>query len=161
VHEREAEVQATLHATRVAAHLAVGRLHQPHALEQLAAAAFAVGAAQPVQRALQAHVLAAGQVGVERGLLQRGADRAAHRRALARDVQPGHARAAGGRRQQRRQHQHGRRLARAVGAEEAIDLAGRHPQIDAVDRAHAALEVADQAVDLDAVLGRRAVTRAR
>ena len=91
------------------------------------------------------------QVGVERGLLQRGADRAADLGALVHDVQASHARAAGGRRQQRGEHQHRRRLARAVGPEETVDLARRDLEVDAVDGAHAALEVADQALDLDSV----------
>ena len=93
VHEREAEVEPALHPARVAAHLAVGRVGQPDALEQLAAAPFALGLAEPVQRALQAHVLAAGQERVERRLLQRGADRAPHLGALAHDVEARHARA--------------------------------------------------------------------
>ena len=76
VHEREGEVEPALHPARVAAHLAVGGVGQPDPLEQLAAALFALGLAQPVQRALQAHVLAAGQERIERRLLQRGADRA-------------------------------------------------------------------------------------
>ena len=66
-----------------------------------------------------------GQQRVERRLLQRGADRRAHRGALADDVVARHARRARGRRQQRGEHQHRRRLARAVGPEEAVDLAGR------------------------------------
>ena len=39
----------------------------------------------------------------------------------------------------------------AVRAEEAVDLAGRDVQVDPVDRAHV-LELADEALDLDAVL---------
>ena len=96
-------------------------------------------------------MLAAGQQRVERGLLKRGADRLAHVCALADDVVAGHARRARGGRQQRGEHQHGRRLAGAVGAEEAVDLAGLDLEVDAVDGADAALELADEAVDLDAV----------
>ena len=48
----------------------------------------------------------------------------AHLRPLLDDVEAGDARRAGGRRQQRRQHVHRRRLAGAVRAEEAVDLAG-------------------------------------
>ena len=97
-------------------------------------------------------MLGAGQERVERGLLQRGADRAAHLGALRDDVEARDARLAGGGRQQRREHEHSRRLARAVWPEEAVDLARRHPQVDAVDGAHAALEVLDEAFDLDPVL---------
>ena len=100
-------------------------------------------------------MLAAGEQRVERGLLERGADRRAHRGALAHDVVARHARRARGGRQQRREHQHGRRLAGAVGAEEAVDLAGLDAQVDAVDGARPVLELADEAFDLDPVLAIR------
>ena len=48
---------------------------------------------------------------------------AAYLRALLRDVEPGHGRAAARGREERRQHVDGRRLAGAVRAEEAVDLA--------------------------------------
>ncbi len=153
VQQRERQVQATLHAARVATHLAVGGLGQPDAREQLGAAGFTLALGQAMQGALQAHVLAAGEERVERGLLQRGADRAPDIGALADDVEARHAGAAGGRRQQRREHQHGRRLAGSVGAEEAIDLTGRHAQVDAVHGSHVALEDADERLDFDAVVG--------
>ena len=114
VHERERQVEPALHPARVAAHLAVGGLAQADAAEQLVGARDALGARDPLQRGLQAQVLAAGQERVERRLLQRRADVHPHLRPLLDDVEAGHARAAGGRRQQRRQHVHGRRLARAV-----------------------------------------------
>ena len=78
--ESEREVQAPAHAARVAADLAVRRLGQPDALEQLGAALGALLARQPVQPALKVHVLAAGEEVVERRLLQRGADGRAHLR---------------------------------------------------------------------------------
>ena len=90
VHERQREVEAALHAARVAADLAVGRLGEADALEQLGAAAGALGLGQAVQAALEVHVLAPGQEVVERGLLQRGADVAAHLGALGGDVEAGH-----------------------------------------------------------------------
>ena len=125
MHEREGEVEPALHPARVAAHLAVGRLTQADAAEQLVGALRAIGARDALQRGLQAQVLAAGQQRVERRLLQRGADVHPHLRPLLDDVEAGDARAAGGRRQQRRQHVHGRRLAGAVGPEKSVDLAGR------------------------------------
>ena len=87
VHEREREVEAALHAAGVAADLAVGRVGEADALEQLGAAAAALALGQAVQRGLEAQVLAAGEQRVERGLLERGADRLAHLRALADDVE--------------------------------------------------------------------------
>ena len=58
----------------------------------------------------------------------------------------------GGRRQQRGEHQHRRRLAGAVRAQEAVDLARRDLEVDAVDGADAALELAHEALDEDAVV---------
>jgi hypothetical protein len=53
---------------------------------------------------------------------------------------------------------HGGRLARAVGPEEAVDLAGRDRQIDAVDRADVALEDPHQTLDHDpAMVGAHAL----
>ena len=126
MHERETEVEPTLHPARVAADLAIGRVGQPDALQQLGATLFALALAQAVQRALQTHVLGAGEERVERRLLQRRADRATHLRALRNDIQARDARLAGGGRQQRREHEHRRRLARAVGTEETVDLTRRH-----------------------------------
>ena len=96
MHERESQVEPSLHAARVAAHLAVGGVGQPDPLEQLIRPLLALGLAQPVQGALQAHVLAAREVGIERRLLQRGADRAADLGALVYDVETSHAGRAGG-----------------------------------------------------------------
>ena len=77
--------------------------------------------------------------------------RAAHLGALRADIEPGHGRAARGGREQRREHQDGRRLSRAVGTEEAVDLARRDVQVDAVNRPDPALELADEALGLDRV----------
>jgi hypothetical protein len=81
----------------------------------------------------QPQVLAARQERVERGLLERCADCPAHLRALAYDVVAGDGRPAGRRRQQGHEHVHRRRLAGAVRAEEAVDLARLDPQVDTVD----------------------------
>ena len=152
VDERQGEVETPLHAAGVALHLAVGRLAQPDARQELVRALAALVAREPLQRRLQANVVAAGQERVERGLLERGADHGAHPRALLDDVVAADARGAGRRRQQRRQHQDGRRLACAVGAEEAVDLAGVDVEIDGVDRPRPLLELADEPLDLDRVV---------
>jgi hypothetical protein len=73
------------------------------------------------------------------------------------DVEPCDARRPGARGQESRQHVHGGGLAGAVRAEETVDLAGGHSELDAVDGADAALELAREAARLDAVL----VTHAR
>ncbi len=125
VQQRERQVEAPLHAARVAGHAPVGGLGETDALEQLVApprGARAFG--MPCRPGLQPQVLAPGQHRVERDLLERRADRRAHGRALAQDVVAGDAGAAGGRRQQRREHLDRRRLAGAVRPEEPVDLAG-------------------------------------
>ena len=134
--EREREVEAALHAARVAVHLAVGGLGQADALEQLVgarlarssrgsacSAAWSRRCSRPVSSGSSAASWSAAPIA------------RAHLRALLDDVVAGDARRAGGRRQQRRQHVHGRRLAGAVRAEEAVDLAGRDGQVDPVDGA--------------------------
>ncbi len=82
---------------------------------------------------MQDEQLAAGLARVEAGLLQRDADLAASAVRVARDVDAGDLGAAGGDRQQRREHAHGRRLAGPVGPEEAEDLAGGDLEVDAAD----------------------------
>ena len=87
--QREREVEPALHPARVAAHAAVGGVGQADPLEQLVSPPRALGAWQALKRRLKAHVLATGEVWVERGLLERGADRGAHVGALADDVVAG------------------------------------------------------------------------
>jgi len=102
-------------------------------------------------------VLATGEQWVQGHVLERSTDEAAHLGTLMGDVEASHARAAGGRGQQGGEHEHGRRLAGAVGPQEAVDLARRDVEVDAVDRPHV-LELAHEPLDLDApglVHGRR------
>ena len=98
-------------------------------------------------------MLAAGEERVERGLLEGGADVRPDLGPVVHDVEAGDAGRAGGRRQQGGQHVDGRGLARAVGAEEAVDLAGRDRQVDPVDGARPLLELAHELLGLDSWLG--------
>ena len=150
MHEGEREVEPALHAARVAADAPVRRLDEADTLEQLAAAADALGLGHAVHPGLQPHVLATREEWVERGLLEGGADGGAHARALAHHVEAGDAGRARGRRKQRREHEDGGRLAGAVGPEEAVDLAGRDVEVDAVHGPRALLEFANEALGLDA-----------
>ena len=149
VDERERQVEAALHPAGVGADAAVGGEREADALEQLVPAPAPLVRTQAVERGLEAQVVARGEERVERRLLQRGADRAPHLRALARDVEAADRGRARGRRQQRRQHVDGRRLARAVRAEEAVDLAGRHVQVDLVDRLRPLLELLREGLSAD------------
>jgi hypothetical protein len=147
VHERERQVEPATHAARVASDLPVSRLGEADALEELGGAVARLGAAQSVQRALHAQQLAAGHQRVDRRLLQRDADRAPHRVAVVDHVVPGDERAAGGRAQQRGEDPHHRRLSGAVGPEESVDLAFADLEVQAVDGADAALELANELFD--------------
>ena len=99
VQQREGQVEPPLHAARVAADLAVGRIGEADALDQLVPAPGPVGLGHPVERALEAHVIAGREVRVEGRLLQRGADRVPDGGALLDDVVAGDPRdpAVGGR----------------------------------------------------------------
>ena len=99
-------------------------------------------------------MFAPGEVGVERRFLQRGPDDLPHGRPFVDDVVAGDGRRACGRRQQRREHVDGRRLAGAVRAEEAVDLARLDQEVDAVD-GEDVLEPAHEAFDLDPLAPRR------
>jgi hypothetical protein len=149
VHERQREVEPPPHPAGVAADAPVAGLREPDAVEQLARPRPRRGAAQPVQRALHAQQLAPCHQRVDRGLLQRDADRAPHRVGVADDVVARHARRAGGRAQQRGEDPHRRGLAGPVGTEEPVDLALAHGEVEPVDGADPALELAHQAGDLD------------
>ena len=153
VHERQREVQPALHAARVAADLAVGRVGEPDALDQLVAAR---ACARPSARPGAWSAASCARAPVSSGSSAASCSAAP---IAARTAGPSRtmswpatrARARGGR-QQRGEHQHGGRLAGAVGAQEAVDLAGLHAQVDAVDGARPVLELADEALDLDAVV---------
>ena len=61
MHQRESEVEATLHPARVAAYLPVRSLLEPDALQELLPAPPALLAGEPVQGGLEMKVLPARQ----------------------------------------------------------------------------------------------------
>jgi len=122
MHERHREIEAPLHAARVAAHLAVGGLRKPDTLEELVCPCATLGARDRLQCRLQAQMLAAGEQWIQRRLLQCSADARTHLRPLAHDVVACDARDARRRRKKRRKHQDSCGLPGAVRAEEAVDL---------------------------------------
>ena len=102
-----------------------------------------------MERRLQAHQLAPRHQRVERGLLERDADRLAHLLGLRHDVVTGDRGAAAGGAQQRGQHPHRRGLPGAVRAEESVDLALGDLEVDPVDRLDPARELALEALGDD------------
>jgi hypothetical protein len=98
-------------------------------VEDLGGANCGVGLAHAEQAALDDELLAAGGLAVGAARLGHVADPAANLARLAGDVEAGHARGAGGRRQQRGEDAQRRGLARAVGPEEAEDVAGADAEV--------------------------------
>ena len=127
---------------------AAGRLGEAEGVEQLGRALLRGGALQAEQPAEQDQVLAAGEVLVHGGELAREAHEPAHGVGLLDDVVPEHARRARIRAQERGEHADRRRLAGPVRTEHAVDGAGAHGEVHAVDGERVA-EGLDEAVGLD------------
>ena len=134
----------------------------PATRERAGELVLARGQAEPVQRLghclldrvelveprHEGQVLGDGQVFVEGEALRHVADLALYRGALGADIEPEHRALPGIGLEQAADHPDRRGLARAVGAEETDDLAGRHREIDIVD--HRALaEALGHPVNID------------
>ena len=132
-------------------------VHEVELLEQFLRAGAGGRPALAVQAADHHEVLGARQVLVHRGVLAGQADALAQGGGVADGVQARDADRAGVRAQQRGEHADRRRLARAVGAEQAEHRAGLDLEVDAVERADLA-ERLDEAFDED---GRLAAAAAR
>src|SRR5262249_6503257 len=118
------------HPLRVPAHLVRGALVQLDELEQLGnPAAFLA----PVERREQLEVLAPGQIRIEPRCLDEAADSVESVRQLVLRVAPEQPRASAVRPQQAEQDAHRRRLARAVRAEESVDVPGTNREVDSID----------------------------
>ena len=159
VDEREREIKPALHAARIASDLAIGGVGETDPVEELLAARATLGLRDPLERRLQPQMVASCQERIECRLLQRSADRSAHLRSFVHDVVPCDPRRTRCRRQQRGQHQHRRRLPGTIRAEKAVDLTRVDVQIDAVHCSQR-LEVPDELLDPDAVVGHHSATLA-
>ena len=148
VQQAARDLQAALHATGVRHHQAVSPVPQADHLHDLPHPWRHRRRGHSVQVGVETQVLRAGEVVVERRVLEHQADVAADRVPLrghivARDP-GGPARGAG----QRAEDLDGRRLPRAVRAEEAERLPGGHLEVDAADGLDLAV-VLGQAGDRD------------
>ena len=135
-------MQPLLHAARVGLRLALRGVAQADEVEQL------VGARglHAVERREEAQVLDPGEAVVQIGILEDRVDERLDAVAIGDGVEARDHRAPGGRTRAPGEHADRRRLARAVVAEQAEDLALGDAERDAVDRAHRAvvlLEVRD------------------
>ena len=122
-------------------------------VEQRVGAAAAFGERQAAQRAHEGDRLARVHRRIEAALLGQIADL---RRRLERAVVAEHAARSARRVDDPEQHPQGGRLAGAVGAEQAVDRAGRNGEADAVDRARL-VEILDQVDGFDGEAVRRSV----
>ena len=95
-----------------------------------------VWAADGAERVVEQEVLLSGEVVVQRGLLKYQALRLADLLALAADVVSIDGGAARGRSEERTKHVESRGFARAVGAQEAEDLAFRYRERDVLNGLH-------------------------
>ena len=124
VDERQRQVEAAAHAARVAADLAVGRLGEADPRDQLVAATARVGLAG-CRASRPAGACARARSGTGRAPPPAGRRRSRRERRGPRLTMswPATRAVPDGGREQRGQHVHGGRLAGAVRAEEAVDLA--------------------------------------
>ena len=108
----------------------------PSVVDQRVDARLERGAGQTVQRAVVADVLARGEARIQAARIGQHADALAHRVAVAQDVEAADAGACRRRASQRREHAQQRRLAGAVRAEQAGDLAVGRGERDVAHRVH-------------------------
>jgi hypothetical protein len=132
VQQTARDLDAAAQATRELAHGLVRVLGEAEPLDPVARARG--GRVEVEQARVQRELLARGQLRIERRLLEHDADLPAHRGALAHDVAAEQRDLARARREQRREHAHRRRLARAVRAEQAEADPARHVEVDARER---------------------------
>jgi hypothetical protein len=132
------DVQPPAHPAGVGADQPPGRVEQLEALQQLLGAPAGFLSGKSVKPSDHAQVLAAGQIGVDRGVLARQADQPPDRARLCDDVEAGNAPPAAVGCERRRQDPHGGGLARPVRAKQRQHLARPKLEIDAVERPHRA-----------------------
>ncbi len=106
--------------------------HQPGHAQDLGLAPAQIRAREPIDLAVEADVLAGGQVLVEREKLRHVAHVCLHGLGLGGRVVAQHATAACARLEQAQQHADGRRLAGTIGAQPAVDFAAAHGKADVI-----------------------------
>ena len=148
VHERGREVEAAPHAAGVGLDRTVGGVGEGEALEQLVDTGPDDLRALTGQSPDQSQVLPTGELLVDRRVLAGEADVGPDLACLPHDVEPEHLGTAGVGADDRREDSDGRGLAGAVRTEEAVDRAGPHGEVDAVEGVDVT-EVLDEPLDDD------------
>ena len=161
VNETHGEIEATPHAAGIGARQAPGGLLEIEQVEQGIGAGAQRLAAKAEQAPLKEQVLAARELLVDGRGLRHIADLAAHGGGLADRIMAGDGGPSGGGAGERRQHAHGRGLARAIGAEKGEDL----PRLDGEGNAAHRLDRAGiglfQCLDVDDGHDRRCLLAGR
>jgi len=133
-HQRPGDLQPSPLPAAVAGNRPVGEAAEAEGVEHVGNPGPNLVAAQPPQAGMDLEVAPAGERAVDDGLLEHHGARSPGSPRLAAHVVPGDTGSATGRHHSRRQHPDRRRLARAVGTEEAEDLAGRDREVDPLHR---------------------------
>jgi len=136
--ERRGEVEPAPHAAGVRARRTVGGLADAELGEELCGPLAGVAAVQLVEPADEDDVLPTREVLVDGGELAGEADAGPHRLGLMRNVVTVHGAGTAVRAQHGGEHAHHRRLACAVGPEQAEHRALGDGEADALDRLHVA-----------------------
>jgi hypothetical protein len=130
--ERHRQVEATLHAAGVRLDPVVDGGADVDEADHVVHAGLDVGRPEPVEPTLQIEQFATRLLAIDRRVLQRHPDAKPDVAWLCGHVEAGDRCAAARRREQGAEHLDRGRLAGAVGAEEPVDLTGRHVEVDAV-----------------------------
>src|SRR5208283_4359277 len=113
-------------------------LVQPYHMQQPMPAVAPLAARQTEELSVDIDVLPAGEIEIRGQRLRNDADIFAHLARIAHDIETRDGCTPAARRQQRGQHPHHRRLARAVGPEQSEHLAAADLEADLVDRGESA-----------------------
>ena len=133
LHQDFGKAEPLPHAAREGGDALVGEFGKPDPLDRVGDALLALGEAKADQARGIAQIVGGGEIVIEADRVRQIADAALDRERLARRIEAEHAHFAAGDVGQAEHHQDGRRLARAVRAEETENLAAPDGERDVVD----------------------------
>jgi hypothetical protein len=133
VQQARGDVDAPLHPAGERLDAVLGPVRQADLLQHLVHTPAKIGAAQVIEAAPEGQVLPGGEVVIEGDLLRHDADAGANGQAVSCDGVAVDLSRAGAGCDQAAQHGDGSRLARAVGAQQAEDLAAQDGERDVVN----------------------------
>jgi len=134
MHERRREIEPAPHAARIRLHWTIGGIAQPQSFEQFVGARSDRRFRLMREPADDQQVLAAGEIFVDRGVLPRQPDAAAHAIGILCDIDAGHERLARVGAQDRGENAYDRRLARTIGPEQTEHRPLWNADVDTIER---------------------------